>query len=241
MIRESLKKLDFSDKESAVYLSLLSLGASLPSTLARVTQLKRPTVYLILNRFVERNWILSYKQGNATYFVIDDPKKLYLHAKEKAVIAEQLVETLKVQIPNPSQWDIHYYKGAAGYNELYNDILKDKPKEVCAWLNVEEFIKEVDPKHEKRWTRERIKKKIFTRMILPDTPFTKNFCKKDKASQRQTRLLPRGQRFDSSCVLYEDRIVFFSPGQETVGLRIQHPGLYQMQKQVFEMNWEALK
>jgi sugar-specific transcriptional regulator TrmB len=240
MIHESLKKLGFSEKEIAVYLSLLSLGASPASTLARVTQLKRPTVYLILNGLLERNLIVSYKQGKYTYFAIDDPKKLYFNEREKTDIAQQLVETLKAQIPKASQWDIHYYKGQGGYNELYEGILKDQPKEICAWLNVEEFIKGLDPLYEKKWTRERVKRKIFTRMILPDTPFTKDFRKKDANSQRETRLMPKGRQFESSCVMYDDRIIFFSPGEETVGLKIQHAGLYQMHKQIFELSWETL-
>lgn len=240
MIRESMYKLGFSEKECSVYLSLLGLGASLPSTIARITHLKRPTVYLILNRFVERNWVMTYRQGPYTYFTIDDPNKLYFYERERADLAEQLVEKLKTQMPAISQWEIQYYKGRDGYNQLYDEILKDQPKEVCAWLNVEEFVKEVDPKREEEWTKERIKKKIFTRMVLPDTPFTKNFRKKDKHSQRETRLLPNGRQFDSSCVLYDGRIILFSPGEDTVGIKVQHPGLYHMQKQIFEMNWEAL-
>lgn len=237
MYKIDLYKLGFSEKEAEVYLALNSYGSSPASTLARVTKIKRTSVYDALNSLMAKNLITSFKQGQYTYFVIDDVNKILYLEKEKVRLAESMVKKLKDEQLHQAGVQVNHFIGEEGYREMYEDILRAHPKELMVWINLDEFYKALDPVREEEWTKERIQKKIYTRLLMQDTPLTREFRKKDAESCRKTILLPKKYMFQSNCFIYEGNIAFFDAGDKITGIRIRHPRLYALQKQVFEMNW----
>ena len=240
MYREELRRLGLSGKEAVVYLALLRLGPSAASTLARTTRIKRTSIYDVLNNLLERNLITTYKQGRYTYFVIDDVNKLYLQEKQKMQLAKNLVEQLKSNQDLSAGINIHYYKGHEGYREIYEEILRVRPKEIMVWIHLDNFYKGLDPVREEEWTQERIQKRIYARLIMQDTKVGKAFQNVDAKSHRETRITSKKFPFETTCFLYDDRILLFDSTTEISAVRILNPQLYQMFKQIFEMNWESL-
>ena len=236
-MKDQLVKLGLSGKEAEVYLTLLRIGPAAASTLARLTGIKRTSIYDVTNRLLELNLIIEFKQGAYAFFVVDDVNKLYLYEKEKADFAKTLVEELKQNKTQSDGIQVTYYKGTEGYRELYDDILRANPKELIGWMNLDEFYRHIDPQHEESWTKERIRKGIQVKLIVKKTKLTQNFKKQDGISNRETKFLPKGNDFETSCFLYKDTTVFFCPGESATGIRIQQPELYHMQKAIFEMNW----
>jgi sugar-specific transcriptional regulator TrmB len=194
----------------------------------------------VLNSLLEKNLIRTFKQGLHTYFVIDDINKLALHEKQRLTLAQNLIKTLKEnQDLNPGI-QVHHYKGPEGYREIYEDILKIKPKELLGWMNLDHFYQAIDAEREIAWTKERIASGIHVRLILQESELTKNFQKDDKDSNRETRFIPKGHPFETSCLLFDNTITFFDSRSDITAIRIYNPQLFQMQKQIFEMNWGAL-
>lgn len=240
IMKDKLIKLGFSEKEALVYTTLLRIGPAVASTLARLTGIKRTSIYDVTNRLVEDNLIMTFKQGAYSYFVVDDVNKVYLYEKEKAEFAKQLVEELRQRKNLTPGIQISYYKGVEGYREIYEDILRINPKEFFGWIHLDYFYKALDMNRETQWTKERIQKKIHVRLIMQDTAIAKNYKNEDKNSYRETRLISKKEPFKTTCLMYEDHIVFFDPTEEMGGIRIKNPELYKMQKAIFEMNWNQL-
>ncbi len=238
MNKFDLHNLGFSEKEAEVYLALNTYGPSPASTLARVTRIKRTSVYDALNSLIARNLVTSFKQGAYTYFVIDDVNKIMYVAKERVRLAEKVVKDLKIGQLQQSGVQISHIIGEEGYREMYEDILRAQPKELMVWINLDEFYKALDPVREEEWTKERIQKKIYTRLLMQDTPLAQKFQQKDADSCRQTILLPEERLFHSNCFIYEGNVTFFDARDKITGIRIRHPRIFELQKQVFEMNWE---
>lgn len=230
----------FSEKEADVYLALHTYGPLAASTLARLTRIKRTSIYDILNGLLARNLVINYRQGAITYFAIDDINKLIYEEKERIRVAESVIRELKETPIHYSGGQIHHYKGMEGYREMYEDILKARPEELMVWVNLDEFYKALDPEREEQWTRERIQRKIFTRLLMQDTPMGRTFQKKDGESYRKTLLTPELFLFKTTCFLYENTITFFDSSEAVTGIRIQHAGFAQMQKATFEMAWTLL-
>ncbi|MFA6992308.1 MAG: helix-turn-helix domain-containing protein, partial [Candidatus Gracilibacteria bacterium] len=226
------------DKETAVYLIMHKIGPAAASTLARLTNIKRTSIYDILNNLLERNLIISLKHGKNTYYSIDDVNKIFYQAKEKMFVAEKLVTNIK---KSPHEWQglqVNYYKGVEGYREMYEDILRAKPLELCGWMHLDKFYEGIDMVREAEWTKERIKSGIKVRLLLQDTELTRSFSELDKVSNREVRFIKPEFQFSTTCFIYEDHIVFFSSGEEMTCVRLHHPEFYRMQKAIFEMNWE---
>lgn len=240
MHENDLLRLGFSDKEARVYLALIHYGASPASTLARRTHIKRTSMYDVLNALLSKNIIRTYKQGLHTYFVIDDVNKLLLHEKQRLHLAESLVKNLKAsQHLNPGI-QVHHYKGIEGYREMYEDILRSDPGELLGWVNLDTFLAAIDPKREKEWTKERVGKNIRARLIMQKTELTRAFKKDDPHHLRETRFFPPEQKFATTCLLYKGFIAFFDSREDITGIRIHHQELFQMQRSIFEINWDAL-
>lgn len=235
---QQLISLGFSEKEASVFLSLNQIGPSAASTLARITNLKRTSMYDILNSLLEKNLITSFRQGQYTYYAVDDLNKIYYQEKEKLDIAKNVIEQLKAIQKNPQNIDINYYKGREGYVEMYRDILAKKPKELMGWINLDKFYAAIDPVFEEQWTQQRVKKNIAVRLLLQNTPLVEAFQKNDAALRRETRLIPTSNLFETTCFLYENHVTFFDSSGSITGIRINHNGFYAMQKQIFEMNWQ---
>ncbi len=242
MIDQQLSILGFSDKEAKVYQSLLVYGPSPASTLARLSGIKRTSMYDILNTLLEKNLIITFNQGTYTYFAIDDLNKLLLYEKEKLNTAKDLIENLKSLQRNQNTIAVNYYVGKEGYTEMYEDILKARPKEIMVWIHLDNFYKILDPVFEDNWTKERVKKKIYARLIMQKTPMAEKFKSDDQINYRETRLVdPALYPFATTGFLYENHTTFFDSSANITGIRIRQPGFFLMQKQMFEMAWSKLK
>jgi sugar-specific transcriptional regulator TrmB len=238
MFEKELSLLGFSDKETAVYLTMHQIGPSAASTLARLTNIKRTPIYDILNSLLERNLIISFKHGKNTYFSIDDVNKLFYQAKEKMSVAEKLVKKIK---ESPQKWEglrVNYYKGMEGYREMYEDILRARPKEICGWLNFDKFYEGIDMEREAQWTKERIKLGIKARILVQDQEVGRKMNELDKDSNRETRFIKPDYPFNSTCLIYEQHVVYFDSAGELTCVRLHHPEFYKMQQAIFEMNWK---
>lgn len=241
MITSQLMALGLSEKEAQTYLTILKLGPSLASTIARHTKIKRTSVYDTLNTLIERNLVLSFRQGKFTYFAVDDIKKLYYLEAEKLKVAEVLVESLKNHSLQNDLLQINYYKGDEGYKDLYEDILKASPKEFVGFLHLENFYKSLDMKREDEWTQERVKKGIRPRLIMMDTPMARQFQNLDHEMLRETRLISQDKySFQTTGLFYEDYVTLFDSTRDAIGIRIYNPALCEMQKAAFEMCWDSL-
>lgn len=240
MDNQQLLLLGFSEKEALVYLALNEIGASPASTLAKKIKLKRTSMYDILNNLLRKNLITAFKQGQYTYYAIDDINKIFYHQRDKVTLAKTVIQQLKENQKNTQGVDVIYYKGREGYIEMYNDILIKTPPEAVAWMNLNTFYAPVNPVFEEEWTKKRINKKIAVRLLLQDSPASRKFQQEDEKLQRQSKIIPTQFPFNTSCILYENNVTFFDSSGGFTGIRINHREFYVMQKQIFEMNWQLL-
>ncbi len=83
MIPEVLVQLGFSDKEICVYLTLVRFGELPASTLARRAQMKRVTVYSVLDSLELRGLISSVPTPKGKHFLALDPVLLLNRLEEQ--------------------------------------------------------------------------------------------------------------------------------------------------------------
>ena len=103
MLKKILKKLDFSEKESLVYLSILILSQATPANIAKDININKTTVYDILKILLEKDLVSKYKKSSKTYFNALDPERLlgYLEREkeEKIKIIDRQKELVKQFLP----------------------------------------------------------------------------------------------------------------------------------------------
>lgn len=136
MIKNLLQQIGFNKKEVEVYLTVLKYGKILPAEVAKVTGIKRTTVYSIAKELIKRG-IITEDLGGASRFLIALPpselanlvkkeqeelsqKKLYI--QDAVMELESLTENIQYAVPKISfipEGDLipYLYKSSEKWNQ----------------------------------------------------------------------------------------------------------------------------
>lgn len=238
MISE-LQYLGLSEKEAKVYELLADTEALSAATIAKRTDIKRASVYEVLQGLEKKQLISSFKKHGHMYFYIDAPEKLVLQHQTKLKLAESIVTKIK-QKKTKQDILIETHKDKAGFQKCYRDILLSHEKEFLAWSNFESFDRIIDPKEDEKWTRERVENGTRPRLIMVKNPVSEKFQREDIKYPRETLLIEAKSNFSSSLVITDESIYLFDDKPDTLVIKVQHPGFSTMMREIFETNWNNL-
>jgi sugar-specific transcriptional regulator TrmB len=250
MINQLLKQLNFSDKETAVYLALLEVGAAKAGELAKKTNINRTTVYDILESLMRKGLVSKYKKGASTFFNTFDPKHLLTYLdrekeeqtkkieKQKEKVKELLPQLLSLQHIATTKPKVQFFEGEKGMREAYEDTLTSR-ETILAYANTETVhagLPNFFPDYYKRRTA----KKIFIKAIFPINKLSIERSKFNQEEMRETRFLPQKEMtFSPEVNIYNNKMLIAS-WKEKMAIIIESKELADLQKLIFNLLWEVL-
>lgn len=135
-ITKTLEHLGLSAKQAHVYIAMLELGEAGMTEIAKKANLKRPTVYLIID---ELNILgLSYEitKGKKKYYGSTHPKRLIEIANFRSKQAENILPELVAMQKSGEKPKVQMLEGVAGikiaYHEAYSYLSSGKDEGL--WL-----------------------------------------------------------------------------------------------------------
>ncbi|MEX0672441.1 MAG: helix-turn-helix domain-containing protein, partial [Candidatus Paceibacterota bacterium] len=100
MLEKNLQNLGMSEKEAKVYLALLQVDSASATELSRTTDIKRPTVYVIIESLAEKGLVSETTVGKRTQFQAESPERLETYVeRRKQELNEQSKELKSDVIP----------------------------------------------------------------------------------------------------------------------------------------------
>jgi len=251
MINKLLEQLNFSPKESLIYLVLLEIGSGKANDLAKKTDLNRTTVYDICETLMQRGLISKYKKGASTYFNALDPKHLLTYLdrekeeqakeieKQKNKVNDLLPQLISLQsIYGKTKPKVQFFEGDKGMREAYEDTLNSK-EIILAYANVQtmhEGLPNFFPEYYKR----RALNKIFIKAIIPKNKLSIERAKVNQEEMRETRFLPDSDMtFSPEINIYNNKILIAS-WKEKIAIIIESRELADLQKLIFNLLWQTL-
>ena len=123
-----LQKMGLSEKETAIYLSLLKIGKSTVGKIADNTELKRPTIYLILEALRKKGLVLKIPYSKKQIFTAKEPSEFLLEKELndfKSVVPQILALANKNNSPK-----IFLFEGEQGLIESYSYRLNELDGEI---------------------------------------------------------------------------------------------------------------
>lgn len=119
----TLQKIGLSEKQSAVYLAALELGEATITDIARKAELKRPTVYLIIEELEIMGLVATIRKGARRIYMAQHPQRLLeiLHSRERQV-AEGLPDLIALYNTPKDKPKIQVFEGKAGVELIYNEM-----------------------------------------------------------------------------------------------------------------------
>ncbi len=251
MIKNLLKELNFSEKESQIYLALLELGSKKPGDLAKKTGLNRTTVYDICELLMQKGLVSKYKKGSGTFFNALDPKHLLTYLdrekeektkeleKQKSKVSELLPQLVSMQnIFGASKPKVEFFEGEKGMREAYEDTLTSN-EIILAYANAE-TMHEGLPSFFPEYYARRAGSKIFIRAIIPRNAMSMERVPFNQEEMRDTRFLPEEKMtFSPEVNIYNNKILIAS-WNEKMAILIESKELADLQKLTFNLLWDTL-
>jgi HTH-type transcriptional regulator, sugar sensing transcriptional regulator len=244
-IQHILNQLGFNDKETRVYLTLLSGGPSSVRKLAADTGANRGTVYDALKLLQRHGLVGIYQKHKKQFFLAEDPQKLIevVEHRERSIsalrrqLAELLPEIRSVYAFGGTKPVVKYYEGPKGVNIILRDVLQtmsdrsDKTYCVYSSLSLREHLYKSYP----HFTQERIARNLRVKVIAmgaggEDQPLA------------ERRWLSRDEGAPTYSIIYGSKVAFFSIGgnDNLLGVLIEDPSVAETERIIFDRVWEAL-
>lgn len=241
MLNDDLKKIGLNDKESQIYLTLLELGEGNIGAISKKSNIKRTTVYDVVDSLIEKGLLSVRKKDKKKVYVAESPKKLEQTIEaSKMTLSRIMPELLAITNIFEKKPEVRFFEGAEGIRTVYKDMLNYPDQEIAAWIT-DAFIP-----FDKEWIYdyfipERLEKKIWVRAIATGTDPIKKFAEEDLAHLRKTKIIPSEKAiFKVEVDLYGNHHVAIISFVEKIALIIESKDVYDTLKSIFEINWELL-
>lgn len=239
-----LINLGLSTEESKVYISILELGGSYASNIARKAQINRATCYHTLENLSKKGFISSYTKGKVLWFNAESPDRIIKSQTEKLERAKNIVPQL-LSISNilTFKTKIRFFEGIEGVKAVFEDVLGSKEKEILGYTNIRE-LGDLFTDYFKNYCKRKIEKKIKTRYLAPATGegvdlidqfYPKNYDK----NLVEVLLVNRKEfSFENEISIYENKVAVISLNpEEPMALLIESPTFAKSMRSIFNLAW----
>lgn len=242
MIEHVLAPLGLDEKASRLYLAGLELGTTTIQELARVSRLKRPTVYLHIDALIKEGLFEIVSSGS---------KRLY-RATEPSVVEERLKQNLQsfqADIPKLLEFQaqtlgkpqVQVFTGIENVRQLYREACM--ANSTRAWSNVGGVYAEFHDVYMEIAEAAKAKGAGF-KEIVADTKESRRYARFISKLVGPTYIvrIATVEGFENDTLIYGNVVAIFRiQGHNVFAVRIEDPGIANTMRAVHEMSWKTAK
>jgi sugar-specific transcriptional regulator TrmB len=242
MIKNNVTIAGLDTKEGVAFISILELGEATMGQLVKKSQLKRTTLYDIIDVLKSRRLVSVTKRGKKTLYIPENPHRLLDSLDEQRSSLEKLMpELLSITNNIVNKPKVRYFEGVEGIKEVYRDVLRYPDQKMQSWVP-ENIIDELDKVFfEDFFTPGRLRKRIWAEVIASDLPQIRHYKKFDESSLRKIKLV-NADRFPFSVeiCLYGRNHIGIMSYKDQMGLIIESESIAKTLQSIFNLQWELL-
>ncbi len=243
MLEQYLQNIGLNNKEAKLYLTSLQIGPAFVHQLAKISGLKRSTVYQVIDSLLDKSLFSISQKGKRKIYTATDPESLSSFVKQRENILSQIMpELMALKNISANKPSISIYEGQKGLEWIYEDMIK-MPGEILAFAAPSEKIaKNLLNYLHSHWRQRRYKQKNFLRRInINETNDPTNNFKKISEPEKleQIYYLPKeNYPFSIGIYIYRQKVAFVSyQEQEMFGIIVTSPEINVTMKMMFETFW----
>lgn len=237
-----LTDVGLSSNQAKVYLAALMLGPSRPVDIARKAEIKRPTVYPVIESLQKLGLITEQPRGFKSVYLAEKPEKLEAIVEMRHnQLKNSLGELSSLPGLKPSETILKYYEGVDSVKEIFNDMLRVvQPGDDYLIVSNPEGWYELDPEFMQSFIERRARLNLKIRCILWDSETSRDYKKNEKAYNVKVKMLPKGEQFTGNMVIVPQRIWLSHTLEPVWGTTIEHPNIIKFYQELFESWWQSL-
>lgn len=237
-----LESMGLSENESRVYFSMLSLGPATILNISRASEVKRTTVYNVLESLGRKGLTRTDSKGFKKLYVAEHPKNLEVMLERQKEELETFSPELEAIFNLKADGSfIKFYEGPVAVKNLYLNMLGELEHN-------DEFLVIGDPD---KWEsinagfaadfiKSRNKIKLNIRMLLVCSETARKYKKFERNFQEEIKLLPENAQLDTNLVITPRKILIQHMGYPVVAMTIETESVVKMHKELFGVMWGGL-
>ncbi len=236
---EVLGDVSFTEKEARVYVALLSLNQGTVQQVAKLSGLKRPIIYVVLEGLIKRGYASEIPDKKTRSFQAMPASLVLKRLQSNVAHFTQYLPIFKTLGnrggPKPK---ITYLDTKEGIQNIYEEINYDPaPFFITSYVRLEEYF----PGIVERWVKN-YKKGLYKKMrgthIVPDDEKSLGYVRDFLEIGQKVRVssILRGLKTDIS--LYGNKLVISSLGEHLFAVAIESADIVQSLRPILNAVWE---
>lgn len=249
----SLMRLGLSDREAAVYITLLGLGPSSVLQISRKAKVARATTYLTLESLMKSGLVSTFQREKSALYVAAGPDRFRDLIKQRREDLNKEEELLKDLMPKldafiwseDSRPTVVYYHGQEGLKTMRSEMLRmTRPGETWYNFSPVDHLVRVFGEDSYSYDRQRLARKIKSKTIF--TTASAELKAKELAGTDPKRLQRRfvsPKRFTSGTgvSIFGNRVAMGIMEKRMGGIIIESESVATMMREFFNLAWDALE
>jgi len=245
-LKNELKSIGLNDKEASIYLACLELGPTNIQNIADKADIKRSTVYEILESLKEKSLMHVTTKGKRKQYIASQPENLLATIKEKEKILKDILPQLKsinnVGFAKPK---ITFYEGRDGLRDIYMEALKSSTNN-ADWISpMKSVLETVGTDWMEHYVELKVKKNYWIRSIHVSDLVIDSYKYQDpstfKKTLRNVRFSPAGINIPNAIGIYDNKVAILSSRKEGFGFIIESEDYAQSMKELYKLLWDKSK
>ena len=236
----SLIELGLAENEASVYLTSLSLGATTILRLSKHSEVKRTTVYEIVDSLEKKGLMKKEIHGLKTLYSPEHPERLENTLESKRILLTRVLPELEGKFHLKStESAIKYYEGLTAIKNLYDDVLKDlKPNDFYyAVSNTTEWQGIESDYFMRNHVEKRVNMGLKINLLFVDGEVAQKRKQFERNFNEEIRLLPKDANIHVDMVITPHKLVIFQLHEPMVALVVENQSMIAVQKALFELLW----
>jgi predicted transcriptional regulator len=230
----------FNEKQAKVYLACLELGNAKIPSIAKKAELKRTTVYGLVDELVALGMLSYSTKGKTKLIRAQEPKALLEMLDNKKQALEKALPGLQELFGTAHiRPQLQFFEGREGVRRVYEDTLTCKEKKIYQIVKVQDFMAFPGGDFSRDYIRRRAAKGIEAFALHPKSGdvYDTTYGQESKEFLRHVRYLPPDVFHASMIMIYDDKVAMISTRQENFGCILQSKEFSATLRALFDFMW----
>ncbi len=242
MYEKELVNIGLSDKEAKAYISALKLGKATASDIAKRADIKRSTMYGVLDELIKKGLVSYSQKGTKRFFKAQDPQAILEMIENNKRSFENILPNLsQVHIEHAQKPSVQFFEGREGIKRIYEDTLTCKYKKIYQVVKVNDFIKFPGGEFSKEYIKKRTMKGIVAYALHPQKDDIRNKFYGENSSEfkRVVKYVDEDIFHMSMTMIYDYKVAVISTEKEGFGFIIESKEFSKTMQGYFDYMWKA--
>lgn len=230
------------EKEALVYHAALVLGPTTVLKISKYTDIKRASVYDIIDSLVLQALFRVDEVGFKKLYVAEDPKRLLHITEQKMLEVADIIPDLEVLHKKSGKGRIiKTYEGLAAMQSIVGRIIEEtKSGEFRYGIGGDLGWHDVDPKLQEKYFKWRERITLDTRFIFQESPRADLHKSMSKLLKNQVKVLPKHMKLNSDITITPRFMVIMKLSAPMSAIVVEDEEIINTYKELFLFMWEML-